>query len=85
MSMDEEFDDFVRRSFAEMILKVGKNAIITNFIVVAEVVDGESSDMAMSFSEGMTPWLADGMLRSAADMITRGKWQIRDNGGEGEV
>jgi len=33
----------------------------------------------------MTPWLADGLLRAAADMITRGKWQIRDNGEEGEV
>lgn len=83
--MDEEFNAFVRKAFDEMTRNVGKNAIVTNFVVVAELVDGESSDIAMSFSDGMTPWLADGMLRAAADMITRGKWEIRDNGDEGEV
>lgn len=83
--MNEEFDAFVRKSFEEMTRGVGERAIVTNFVVVAEVVDGESSDIAISFSDGMTPWLADGLLRAAADMITRGKWQIRDNGDEGEV
>lgn len=83
--MEEEFNAFVRKAFDEMTRNVGTNAIVTNFVVVAELVDGESSDIAMSFSDGMTPWLADGMLRAAADMITRGKWEIRDNGDEGEV
>lgn len=67
--MDDEFNTFVRKSFEEMTRDMGKNAIIANFIVVAEVVNGESSDIAISVSDGMTPWLADGMLKTATNMI----------------
>jgi len=83
--MDEKFEEFVRVAFEEISQNIGKGSIVTNFVVVAELVDGESSDIAMSFSDGMTPWLADGMLRAAADMVSRGKWEIRDNGEQGEV
>ena len=83
--MQENFDDFVRIAFDETTRNIPKKGIISNFVVVAEVVDGESSDIAISFSENMTPWLADGMLRAAADMVAHGKWETRDNGDVGEV
>lgn len=83
--MEEQFDEFVRQAFNDMTKSLGKSVIVTNFVVVAELSDGNSSDIAISFSDGMSPWLADGMLRAAAEMVTQGKWEIRDNGDEGEV
>lgn len=83
--MEEQFDEFVRQAFNDMTKSLGKSAIVTNFVVVAELSDGNSSDIAISFSDGMSPWLADGMLRAAAEMVAQGKWEIRDNGDEGEV
>lgn len=78
--MDREFEEFVKISFAEMIRRAGKTSVVANFVVVAEVVDGESSEIVISLSDGITPWLADGMLRAAGDMVAQGKWEIRDNG-----
>ena len=56
MSLPEnEFDSFVKKAFNQMTQSLGKNVIMPNFIVVAEPVDKEYSDIAISLSGGMTP------------------------------
>lgn len=83
--MEDAFDDFVKSTFNDMTRNLLPNGMITNFVVVAEITNGDTTDIAMSFSEGMTPWLADGMLRVAADMVASGRFEIRDTGEQGEV
>lgn len=83
--MGENFDDFVKIAFEEMTRQLGGRGVISNFVVVAEVVEGDSTDIAISFSDNMTPWLADGMLRAASTMVAHGRWETRDNGDIGEV
>lgn len=85
MHMEDAFDDFVKSTFSEMTRNLLPKGMITNFVVVAEITNGDTTDIAMSFSEGMSPWLADGMLRVAADMVASGRWEIRDTGEQGEV
>lgn len=83
--MDGSFEDFVKKTFEEMTKNLMPGSMITNFVVVAEVAGEQSTDIAISVSENMTPWLANGMLREAAEMVALGKWEIRDNGDQGEV
>lgn len=83
--MEGSFEDFVKSTFLEMTKNLLPGSMVTNFVVVAEITSTESTDIAISVSENMTPWLADGMLRAASDMVASGKWEIRDTGSEGEV
>jgi len=83
--MEGSYEDFVKSTFLEMTKNLMPGSMITNFVVVAEITGTESTDIAISVSENMTPWLADGMLRAASDMVASGKWEIRDTGDEGEV
>lgn len=46
--------------------------MITNWIIIAEIVDNDSRDLHMGTSEGMTTWLGTGMLECAREiMISR--------------
>jgi len=83
--MEGSYEDFVKSTFLEMTKNLLPGSMVTNFVVVAEITSTESTDIAISVSENMTPWLADGMLRAASDMVASGKWEIRDTGDEGEV
>lgn len=83
--MEGSFEDFVKSTFLEMTKNLLPGSMVTNFVVVAEITSTESTDIAISVSENMTPWLADGILRAASDMVASGKWEIRDTGSEGEV
>lgn len=47
--------------------------VITNFVFVAEVVSNENNELSIVTSNGMTPWLAHGMLDAAGDMILGGQ------------
>jgi hypothetical protein len=46
--------------------------VIANFVFVAEVVSGQDSELSVVTSNGMTPWLAQGMMTAASDMIAAG-------------
>ncbi len=67
-----EFDSFVRDSLP--------NKLIANFIIVAEIVNESGTELSISCSMSMTPWLASGMLRSAEDMILNGENSVLDEG-----
>ena len=58
--------DDLRRAFEEI---APAGSIITNWILVAEVTDGMSTDLHIASTEGMTPWMAYGMLAAATSMV----------------
>lgn len=59
------FDD-IRKALEEV---VDGGSIVTNWIVVAETTDGMSTDLHIATTEGMTPWMAYGMMAAASQMI----------------
>ena len=59
--------------FENMFRDILPSRLVSNFIIVAEVANNESSELSVSVSDGMSPWLADGMLKYASDMIASGE------------
>ncbi len=68
--MDSE-DPFLT-IFLDMMKDAMPNRVIANFVFVAEVVSGSDNELSVVTSNGMTPWLAQGMLTAAGDMIADG-------------
>ena len=62
--------------FLATFLNIMKDAmpdkVIANFIFVAEVVSGQDSELSVVTSNGMTPWLAQGMMSAAGGVIAAG-------------
>jgi hypothetical protein len=71
--MFNEDDAGMRQQFEQLMRDMLPSRLITNFIIVAEVVDGDSSELSVSVSGGMSPWLASGMLEHAANIIATGE------------
>jgi hypothetical protein len=65
-------DDF----FQKMINDAMPNMVITNYVVVAEVVTENGTDLQMMLSRSATPWLASGMLEFASDMLFSGQHEF---------
>lgn len=71
--MDEPLsEDEILQNFTEMVRGELPDKVVTNFIIIAEVVGGSENDLSIATSDGMTPWLANGMLRAGMDMISMG-------------
>lgn len=64
--MASEDDDV----FSQIVKDALPGKMITNFIVVAEILDENTEHLSMFTSDRMTPWLAKGMLNSAIDMVS---------------
>lgn len=62
-------------TFEELIRSVIPDSVISNFIVVAEIVSKDDEELSLVMSDRMTPWLASGMLKFALDMIRDGHVQ----------
>jgi hypothetical protein len=58
---DTAFEEIVKHSL--------DGQIVTNFMLIAEVVDADGERLSLYMSESMTPWLARGMLASADDLL----------------
>lgn len=58
-----------KEQFEEIIRQVMPNRLITNFILIAEIVNGDDEELSVNVSNNMTPWLAMGMLGYAENMI----------------
>ena len=61
--------DDVRRALEEV---APDGSIITNWLMVAETTDGIHTDLHIATTEGMTPWMAYGMLAAATQMVASG-------------
>lgn len=59
----------IRQQFEQIMQTSFPKKLITNFIIIAEIVDNDTSDLAVSVSDGMSPWLASGMLDYASNMM----------------
>lgn len=66
-------DQLLNSLFKELVKDVIPEAVITNFIIIAEVVSDEGTDLSLTVSPNLTPWLALGMTRSADQMIVSGE------------
>jgi hypothetical protein len=68
--MDSE-DPFLA-TFLNIMKDAMPDRVIANFVFVAEIVSGQDNELSVVTSNGMTPWLAHGMLSAAEDMIACG-------------
>ena len=64
------------KSFQAMINDSMPDALVSNYIIVAEVVSETGTDLQMILSDGITPWLASGMLEFASDMLFTGQHEF---------
>ena len=62
--------------FIDIVKKAMPDKIVANFLVVAEMVDGTNTELSIFVSESMTPWLANGMLQAAMDMVADNQQSI---------
>ena len=82
MGMSKSNDD---RDLQGLLAEAFPEQMITNWIIIAEVVNNDSRDLHMGTSEGMTTWLGAGMLACAKEiMMTREFNELLDNDSDDE-
>lgn len=67
-SMDKEIEELLRGMLPQ--------GLVTNFVLIAEVVSNSQQELVLSISDSMTPWLANGMLETAMEMMRAGEYQF---------
>jgi len=70
--------DEINSIFDEMLKDAKATKVISNFIMVAEVI-GDETELIISVSSSMTPWMANGMLNSAIDIVASGEHETYNN------
>lgn len=76
MENEKPVNDLVMEELQKLMRFSLPTKLVTNFIIVAEVMDEESQDLSLIVSDGATPWLAFGMLNSAMSMLNSGEYQF---------
>ncbi len=66
-------DQIINGLFEELVKEILPETVITNFFLIAEVVSEDGTDLSLTVSPSLTPWLALGMIRSAEQMIVSGE------------
>ncbi len=72
-------EEQILRDFTEMVKGTLPSRVVTNFILIAEVVGSSANELSIATSDSMTPWLATGMLRAGMDMIVMGHDSFSDD------
>jgi hypothetical protein len=80
--MEQPDEESVNEIFDSILRSVLPSRLITNFIIVAEVADDDTSELTVSVSNGLTPWMADGMLRYAQQMVMMGDFTSQEEQNE---
>lgn len=78
----EENEEFLN-TFIDMMRAGMPEKVISNYIFIAEIVSNDNNVLNIVTSNGMTPWLAVGMLQSAEDMILSGQTAYDDDDDDG--
>lgn len=73
--MENSDSEELKKLFDYLINNILPSRLVTNFIVIAEVVDNDNSELSLSVSDGLTPWAAEGMLRYAQRMVRTGDFE----------
>ena len=58
-----------QEAFEEIIRGAMPGRVISNYILICEVLSGDGSELSIATSDSLTPWLGTGMLQSAMDMM----------------
>lgn len=64
--------------FQRMINDAMPNTVVTNYVIVAEVVTEQGTDLQVILSQSATPWLVSGMLEFASDMLYNGQHEFHN-------
>lgn len=70
---DDDNEISLDKMFEKLVGELLPSTIVTNFILVAEVMNNDGTDLSLTVSENLTPWLGLGMVKSAEKMITSGE------------
>jgi len=76
MENEKPINDLVMEELQKLMRLSLPTKLVTNFIIVAEVMDEESQDLQLIISDGASPWLAFGMLNSAMSMLSSGEYLL---------
>ena len=71
--MAEQNDEHMQEIFEQMVREILPSTVVSNFVMIAEVVGDDGTDLSLTVSSNITPWLAMGMLKSAEEMIATGE------------
>lgn len=63
-----EFDS-ENEAFEDIIKSAIPNKMISNFVLIAEVIDSDGEELSIFMSEQMTPWLALGMIKYGSHTV----------------
>ena len=66
--MDKEIEELLRGALPQ--------SLVTNFVLIAEIVSDSDQELVLTISDSMTPWLANGMLETAMEMMRAGEYQF---------
>lgn len=64
-------------AFHEIIRAAIPDRMISNFVLIAEIVGQDTEELSIFTSDAMTPWLALGMLQSASETVRSSQTQAR--------
>jgi hypothetical protein len=60
----------------QMVNEAFGEKMITNYIIIAETVSTNERSLQIATSDGMTTWLASGMLNCASDIVLNQNYEI---------
>ena len=75
--MEEEYNETpVDKESEELLRGALPQSLVTNFVLIAEIVSDSDQELVLTISDSMTPWLANGMLETAMEMMRAGEYQF---------
>jgi hypothetical protein len=75
--MEEENNETpVDKDIEELLRGALPQSLVTNFVLIAEIVSDSDQELVLTISDSMTPWLANGMLETAMEMMRAGEYQF---------
>ena len=75
--MEEENNETpVDKEIEELLRGALPQSLVTNFVLIAEIVSDSDQELVLTISDSMTPWLANGMLETAMEMMRAGEYQF---------
>ena len=75
--MEEENNETpVDKEIEELLRGALPQSLVTNFVLIAEIVSDSDQELVLTISDSMTPWLANGMLETAMEMMSAGEYQF---------
>lgn len=57
------------QSLEDLIREALPDIVVTNFVFVAEIMTENGTNLYISMSDNMTPWLAQGMLQCGMELV----------------